>query len=205
MRMVSTWGKTFSCLIFLVMLWAIPGAAQGQLIAADYGAGDERVDVTSRIQSLVQNGSLNLRVNNDTLGVGDPARGHVKELRLHVRQGNRIRDYVFRENSVANVALDTGGFGRAPMRDRDYDGDDEDYNAPVVILQAWYGAGDHVTNVSQRLRSFMTNGGIDLRINNESMATDPAPDQHKALFVLYRYHGERRAAIIQENGEFLVR
>jgi hypothetical protein len=51
----------------------------------------------------------------------------------------------------------------------------------------------------------MTGGGIDIRVNNQNMATDPAPDQRKALFVLYRYHGERRAAIIQENGEFLVR
>src|SRR5579884_4321630 len=110
MRMVSTWGKRFSCLVFLAaLLWSIPGAAQGQLISADYGAGDDRVDVTSRIQSMVQNGYLNVRVNNDTMGVGDPARGHVKELRLHVRQGNRIRDYVFRENSVANVAVDLGG------------------------------------------------------------------------------------------------
>jgi hypothetical protein len=103
------------------------------------------------------------------------------------------------------VALNVGGFGGGRARDRDYDGDDDDFNAPVLILQAWYGAGDRVANVTQRLRSLMTGGGIDIRVNNQNMATDPAPDQRKALFVLYRYHGERRAAIIQENGEFLVR
>jgi len=209
MRKVLTWGNLSLCSVALAaMLWSIPSVAQGQLISADYGAGDQRVDVTNRIQSLVQNGYLRVRVNNDTMAVGDPARGRVKELRLRVREGNRIRDYIFREDSVANVALNVGyagGGGRGRGRDRDYDGDDDDYNAPVVIMQAWYGAGDRVANVTQRLRSFLMNGQIDVRVNNQTMATDPAPELHKALFVLYRYHGERRAAIIQENGEFMVR
>lgn len=208
MRKILTWGNVSLCSAALAaILWSLPSLAQGQLISADYGAGNDRVDVTNRIQSLIQNGQLNIRVNNDTLGVGDPARGHTKELRLHVRQGNRVSDYVFRENSIANVALYSGymGGGGGRGRDRDYDGDDDDYNAPVVIMQAWYGAGDHVTNVTQRLRSFLMNGQIDLRINNQTMAADPAPESHKALFVLYRYHGEKRAAIIQENGEFMVR
>ena len=208
MHNVFTWGKTVVCSVFVVvLLWSIPGAAQGQLISADYGAGDDRVDVTSRIQSLVRNGYLNVRVTNDSMAVGDPARGHTKELRLRVREGNRIRDYNFRENAVVNVGLnvgESGGFG-ARGRDRDYDGDDDNYNAPVVVLQAWDGGGDRVTNVSQRLRSLMVNGGIDVRINNQTMAADPAPGQRKALFVLYRYHGERRAAIIQETGELLIR
>ncbi len=195
---ISTWARLVAYAAFTaVLLWSIPGAAQGQLIAADYGAGDQRIDVTSRIQSLVQNGYLNVRVNNDSMGVGDPAHGHVKELRLHVRDGNRIRDYVFRENSVANVALNTGYTSGG----RDYDGDYDDDNG-VVILQAWYGANESVTNVTQKLRSYVSNGQIGLRINNDSMALDPAPHQHKALFVLYRVNGQRKAAIIQENGVF---
>lgn len=208
MHNIFTWGKAVVCSGFLVvLLWSIPGAAQGQLISADYGAGDNRVDVTSRIQSLVRNGYLNVRITNDSMAVNDPARGHTKELRLRVREGNRIRDYNFRENTVVNLGLNVAESGRfgGRGRDRDYDGDDDDYSAPVVILQAWYGGGDRVANVSQRLRSLMVNGGIDVPINNQTMATDPAPDQRKALFVLYRYHGERRAAIIQENGELLIR
>jgi hypothetical protein len=187
MHNVFTWGKTVVCSVFLlVLLWSVPGVAQGQLISADYGTGDNRVDVTNRIQSLVRNGYLNVRVNNDSMAVSDPARGRTKELRLRVREGNRIRDYNFRENTVANVALnvgESGGFG-GRGRDRDYDGDDDNYNAAVVILQAWYGGGDHVMNVTQRLRSLMVNGGINVRVNNQTMATDPAPDQRKALFVL---------------------
>lgn len=205
MRISTIWGRPVVCAAFAVaLLWSIPGVAQGQLIAADYGAGDQRIDVTSRIQSLVQNGYLNVRVNNDTMGVPDPARGHVKELRLHLRDGNRIHDYIFRENSVANVALSAGGpMGTGGGRDRDYDDDDGNYGYDgVMILQAWYGANDSVTNVTQKLRSYINNGQIGLRVNNDSMAVDPAPEQRKALFVLYRVNGKRKAAIIQENGVF---
>ncbi len=204
MRIATLWGRFVAGTAFAVLLlWSIPGVAQGQLISADYGAGNRRIDVTDRIRTLVQGGMLNIRVTNETMGVGDPAPGRVKELRMHVREGNRVRDYVMREDTVARLPLDVGG-SMGMRRDRDYDGDDDDYNAPVVILQAWYGANSSVANVTQRMRSYLVNGRMGIRVNNESMAIDPAPEQRKALFVLYRDHGQRKAAIIQENGVFAV-
>jgi hypothetical protein len=88
---------------------ATAALAQGTIASATYGAGRRRADVTSRVQSMVQNGTLNFRVNNDNMG-GDPAPGQVKELHIRIRQWNgRTRDYKFQEQS--QVVLQVGGSG----------------------------------------------------------------------------------------------
>jgi hypothetical protein len=106
---------TFRILRLVSILSAVCGLAttalaQGTIVSATYGVGHNRADVTSRVQSMVQNGSLNFQVNNDTMGVGDPAPGRVKELHIRVRQWNgHTRDYKFREKS--QVILQVGGNG----------------------------------------------------------------------------------------------
>jgi hypothetical protein len=66
------------------------------------------IDVTQRVQSMVQNGNLNFRLSNEALGVGDPSPGRRKELRIVVQQWNgRTRDYRFPEKTQA--VLEVGG------------------------------------------------------------------------------------------------
>jgi hypothetical protein len=55
-----------------------------EILRASYGAGRQRSDVTARLQSLLADGRLTLRVDNNTMG-GDPARGEVKRLSLRYR------------------------------------------------------------------------------------------------------------------------
>lgn len=51
--------------------------------SAHYGiGGDDDIDVREQLQSLVQNGSLDLTVTNDSLNAGNPFRGQKKRLRL---------------------------------------------------------------------------------------------------------------------------
>ena len=50
-----------------------------QVLQATYGAGSQQVDVTAKVQSLVQNGQMNVRVGNHLFGT-DPAFGKVKTL-----------------------------------------------------------------------------------------------------------------------------
>src|SRR5262249_47169185 len=88
-------------------------AQGGQVIKADYGAGQRRMDVTQRVQSFMQNGYLNFQVSNEVLG-GDPAPGQPKELRLRVRNWNgSTNDYRFAEKQT--VSLQLGGGGRPPF------------------------------------------------------------------------------------------
>ncbi len=62
-----------SCVaLLLVCLAALPLLAQTntswEIIRADYGSGNNWVDVTDRVRSLVQGDSLNFTVDGNTLG-----------------------------------------------------------------------------------------------------------------------------------------
>src|ERR1700693_3210562 len=66
----------------VVCLFLVAGSAVapgGELVAAEYGAGNHRVDVTPQVRSFVHDGMLRFDVSDQNLGV-DPARNHIKEL-----------------------------------------------------------------------------------------------------------------------------
>lgn len=72
--------------------WGGSGSSNGQsglvILEAEYGAGRQRVDITSRLQMRVAGNRLNVRVNNDLAGI-DPADGRPKELRVRYRINGR--------------------------------------------------------------------------------------------------------------------
>jgi hypothetical protein len=73
---------------------ALPGGGnrfQLQILSAKYGAGRRQVDVTSRLQSLVNNGRLDIQVTLGSLAVGDPAPNVVKTLFVSYSVGNGKR------------------------------------------------------------------------------------------------------------------
>ena len=79
------------------------------LLSADYGVEGNRIDVTCRVQSLVQNGFLGFRISNYELG-GDPAPEQPKEFRIRARDyRGRILDYNFLERQ--NVSLSVADRG----------------------------------------------------------------------------------------------
>lgn len=57
----------------------LPSRHELRLEQASYGAGDQAMDVTGRLQELLQNNSLEFRVDNRGMG-GDPAPGMRKQL-----------------------------------------------------------------------------------------------------------------------------
>ena len=69
-----------------------------EITRAEYGAGDRNFDVTARLNSRVQNGRLDMQVNNNTMG-GDPARGIAKRLRVEYTYDGRPQQMVINENS----------------------------------------------------------------------------------------------------------
>lgn len=87
-------------------------AAQSQtltLLSADYGVEGRRVDVTCRVQSMVQNGYLHFRISNYQLG-GDPAPEQPKELRLRARDyRGRVYDYNFVERQDVDLQVTDRG------------------------------------------------------------------------------------------------
>jgi hypothetical protein len=119
---VRTPGKVFAMgsrraylrlLILSIFVIALSGLsfAQGYWIdSAIYGgAAPRRVDVTNQVRELVRGGG-SIRITNETMGVGDPAPGEVKFLRIHASdRDGRPRDFEFREKEYFDAGLFRGG------------------------------------------------------------------------------------------------
>src|SRR3954468_1537456 len=76
-------------LVCLFALPAIAGTSDWQIVRADYGSGNNWVDVTDRVQSLVKNDVLDLTVSANVLGQA-VRRGRNRVLRMQLKdaQGN---------------------------------------------------------------------------------------------------------------------
>lgn len=96
----------FALLVASLAVLTHSAAAQGTITRATYGAGNNRIDVTRRVQSMVQGGRLSFRLTNESLGVPDPAPGRVKDLRIQLRQPNgQMRSYQFQEKETVNLRV----------------------------------------------------------------------------------------------------
>lgn len=250
---------------FLLTAWAVPLFGQsGDVVGAEYGAGRSFADVTNQVRSLIRNGSLNFRVNNDAFRVGDPAPNQVKTLRLRVRDAyGRAQTYQYREGDTVNLQLGwtnppnrpgpgPGGnwYGRLNGADQQrFDGyysrwlnaqrtnnygDIRNmekqmydvyrrYNIPgsvpfaqvasprlgqpgpgwggwddLRVISARYGAGSRSIDVTGRLQGMVNNGTLRVMVNNDTMGSDPAPNQPKQLHMQYLYQGRQRNITVRE-------
>src|SRR5258708_8733656 len=83
-----------------------------ELLRAEYGSGGTWVDVTERVRALVNGDTLNMRVDNFTLG-GDPAPGARKTLRLRVRDDygrEQLLTYPEKESFSLNIRSSNAGY-----------------------------------------------------------------------------------------------
>src|SRR5438309_6846580 len=92
-------------------------AGQGnlQINRATYGSGYRTSDVTSRLNSQIQNDQLNLQVNNDSMG-GDPAPGQTKTLTVQYALNGRTNSALVNEGET--LRLPYGGTAELSSRIR---------------------------------------------------------------------------------------
>ncbi|MFZ0772629.1 MAG: hypothetical protein WCA49_09355 [Candidatus Sulfotelmatobacter sp.] len=175
-------------LAFMFLLAGSAAAQGGQLVAAEYGARDRRVDVTPQVRSYLHDGILRFDVTDQMLGT-DPARNHVKELFIRIRHwdGN-VEEFRFPEYSHVNLELDP---------DVGYEG----HAIKLSILRAYYGGAGHFLNVTEQLRSYQHQGQLFVVVDDRSMGGDPDPEVHKVLRVLYFAAGERHQIVVPEHAE----
>jgi hypothetical protein len=172
-----------------MFLFAGAAAAQGgELVAAEYGSGDRRVDVTPQVRQFMHDGVLRFDVTDQTFGV-DPARNHVKELFIRIRHwdGN-VEEFRFPEYAHVNLILDP---------ERGYEWRDRELH----IMRAFYGGNGHFVDVTEQLRSMKHDGRLFVRVDNRNMGGDPDPSVHKVLRVLYFVNGERRQIVVPEHAD----
>src|SRR5438445_421167 len=180
--------KRFSISLVLVSLIALPLLAQTtgswEIIRADYGSGNNWVDVTDRVRSLVQGGSLNFRVDGNTLGASS-RRGRNRALRLQLQDTNGTsRQITYRDNQQVNLQVYNT------------------YQSTLRINRAIYGNGNRSSDVTSRLNSQIQGGQLNLEVNNQTMGGDPAPNHAKTLTVQYALNG-RTSQIVVNDGDTL--
>ncbi len=194
--------KRIIVVLAILLLGAVCYAAQSnrwELLRAEYGSGNNFVDVTQRVRSLVQGDTLSMRVDNETLGI-DPTPGVRKTLRLRVRNYGQEQVLVYAEKESFSLNI--------RMRDHDADrpGGAGNYGAPpqpaygggLQILRADYGADNRFVNVTSRLASNVQGNALTLRITNSAMGGDPAEDHPKILNVWYTFNGRVGNARVNE-------
>jgi len=204
---------TVLAILLTVAFSSLAQSRRWELLRAEYGSGGTWVDVTERVRALVNGDSLNMRVDNFTLG-GDPAPGARKTLRLRVRDDygrEQLLTYPEKESFSLNIRSSNAGYpggagnyGGPPQPG--YSGVASNYGGPpqpaygggLQILRADYGVDNRIANVTSRLASLIQGNSLSLRVSNESMGGDPAEDRPKVLNVWYSFNGRVANVSINE-------
>ncbi|HEY1273174.1 MAG TPA: hypothetical protein VGF08_14365 [Terriglobales bacterium] len=179
----------FSINIALIVIFSalVAVAQQYDIVRADYGYRNQRVDVTQQLRDVARTNST-FRMGNSTFGV-DPSPGHVKSLRIFARdQRGRERMFEYREGSTVDGSLFSGwgrDFGGRDGWDRD--GDSGQY----TILHAEYGTERNHVDVTRRLRE-LAREDIRFRMGNSTFDIDPDPGRVKTLRIYARGPGGER-------------
>jgi len=133
------------------------------------------------LNSQVRGDQLNLLVNNDTMG-GDPSPNQAKTLRVDYTFDGRANQVAVNEGDTLRLNRSTGNSNTGALQ----------------INRATYGSGYRSSDVTARLASQIQNDQLNLRVNNDTMGGDPAPNQPKALTVQYALNGRTNQVVINE-------
>ncbi len=181
------------------------------IIRAEFGLGNQWVDVTERVRALVRGEGLNFRVDVDNLLV-DPVPNQRKILRLKVLNSHgQIQDLTYPEKSVVRLYI-ANGHGEVPEppygvspgpppQAAQYGGE---YGRGLQITRAEYGAGPRVRDVTNRLSSMIQGDQLNVRVSSSVMGGDPAEDQPKTLTVWYTYNGRPGQVVVPERDTLIL-
>jgi hypothetical protein len=84
---------------------ATPTPSKLEILKATYGTGDKTVDVTSKVASMITNGTLSIHADTATLGVPDPAPNVVKQLSLEYKLNGETASKTIPEKGMLNLAM----------------------------------------------------------------------------------------------------
>lgn len=155
---------------------------------ATYGAGSSTVDVTAAVSSKVRDGVLNFTVTPTSLNVNDPAPGQIKTLDItySVNGGSN--------NTLSKIDNDLVNIDAPPAK----------YASGLQIVSAEYGYPGNFTDVSDAIRSLVSNNGsIDVKISHSAVGLpDPNPNSQKQLNVTYTLNGSSTTSSFKDGERF---
>jgi hypothetical protein len=172
------------CIALVLICLALPLLAQSkggwEIVRAEYGSGNNWVDVTDRVRSLVQSDSLNFTVDGATFGAAG-RRGRNRTLRLQLKDSHGgSRQMTFRDRQQVDLRIYTA------------------YQSALHIGRATYGSGSRIMDVTARLNQQIQGEQLNVEVNNQSMGGDPAPGRTKTLTLEYTLNGRNGQTSVRE-------
>ena len=187
-----------------------------RILTARYGGDNRFNDVRDRLQGLVRDNALSLKVDNAAMG-GDPAVGKDKSLELTYEWSGSVYSLTAKEgksmnlpdpgaNLVSSAPVGTPA-GRGPDSDATRSAGNRNTSSvtppPVAgreitpigtagglrIFYARYGAQGQEADVREQLRPLLQGDTLRATVGLASMGSDPAPGVRKMLTVIYEYRG----------------
>ncbi len=173
-----------------LVLSSAAAAQQYQIVSADYGYGNQRIDVTQRLRELARTNAT-FRMGNSTFGV-DPSPYNVKTLRIQSRgPGGKIRIFEYREGSIVDGSQFSG-----------WGGGNWGNVVQYQILGAWYGTASSNVDVTVRLRD-LARSNTFFRMGNSTFGVDPAPYVVKTLRIWARGPGGKEKVFEYREGSLV--
>jgi hypothetical protein len=180
--------KRFVVVFLLLSFVLVPGkrlSAQGagELLHAEYGAGNNWIDVTQRVGSMLRNNNAHFQVQSATFST-DPAVGEKKTFRLVTREADgHIQHLEFTDKQ--NIRLQGYKF--------------DDTTQGLRILGAEYGAGSQLADVTSQVNASLKGGQLTMQATSDTLGKDPAPKEPKLLTVWFMVNGVPAQAVVKEN------
>ncbi len=176
-----------------------------QILQARYGTPSRNIDVTSRLKELART-DAKVQISNNLFGE-DPDFGRVKTLRIYARgRDGGTRTFEYREGDVIDGAQFTGwGGGQWGQGGwRGGWGGREATRLSLYIVSARYGDGRRYADVTNRVRSMVRDGRLDINVDNDTLGVDPARRRQKSLLVVYSFNGSQQEIRVDEQGRLTL-
>jgi hypothetical protein len=178
-----------------------------QVMYADWGSGNRRVDVTQRVRVMLSGNGV-VQVNNQNLG-GDPAVGADKTLRISGRDGRgQVRQFSYKEGSSIDASQFynyTGYPGGGGYPGPGPGGPPGPGYGTLQITRAYWGLNNRTNDVTQILRNqVQPNATLVIQVNNRNLGGDPAVGADKVLTVIYRVNGREQTATVKEGNTLRI-
>jgi hypothetical protein len=122
---------------------------------------------------------------------------------LHAHDGKQVRTMEIRMRDLMRLHNIPDDVPFDQVASAEVARPDTSYYAELRILNATYGIQDHSLDVTTRLQGLMQNDRLSVKVSNESMGGDPAPEHKKLLEVTYSWQGRERRVSVAE-GETLT-
>jgi hypothetical protein len=160
-----------------------------KIVKALYGVSPNNVDVTASVVSHVKDGSINLVVTPDSLGVTDPNPGKQKTLDVTYTINNGPSNtQSVKDNEVFMV--------NAPP---------ERKATGLEITKAEYGYPGNFTNVTNAVQNYVKDGIINLKVAFNNLGIpDPNPNKQKELKINYTLNGAENTQVLKDGQTFNI-